>query len=228
MTARPEELFELGRRCLRSLGSELAARKVNVSRGMALRRGKGVLCHYDAQDGHIYLSVPDAASASGSFELFWFRSLLGFESDDEVMRLIELLIPWLIAHEAGHALRHGYGLLSHNTWHEELIANQLASAFVIRYHTRERRNELRRTLARAIGNMPDHLCPQAEFEELNSVDNLVCYVYFHMRWLADSLAAHKQYSIDAFINGYLRQPAQTARLVQQGSGSSSGLERKAV
>jgi hypothetical protein len=205
MTTQADALFELGRQTLRSLIGELAARQVYVDPGLELRRGKGLLCYYSLQDGHIYLSVPDAEQPRGKFELFFFRSVVDLNSSDEIMRLLELLIPWLIAHEVGHHLRHRHGFLDCGGWEEERIANRLAGAFIKRRLTRDQKKELRDTLARAMANLFNGLRSQGNMEEVYPAQDPICYVYYHMRWFYLDLMAREEHTIDEFVRDYLGQ-----------------------
>jgi hypothetical protein len=55
-------------------------------------------------------------------------SMLDCPDLDEFFRFYSQLIPYLIAHELGHAFRHHYGMFGESLWHEEHIANQFATA----------------------------------------------------------------------------------------------------
>ena len=124
---------------------------------LELRRGEGLLCYYNLPDGHIYLSVPDPEYPRGKFELLILRAAINLGTDDEVMRLLELLVPWLIAHEFAHHLRHRYGLLGENPWEEERIANHLAGVFAKRRLTAAQRQELLEALSKALANLSGSL-----------------------------------------------------------------------
>jgi hypothetical protein len=98
-------LHELARQSHQALIAGLASHGLYADAALDVRPGSGLLCHYSLDEALIYLSIPDPATARGKFELLLLRALLRFERDDEVLRLIELLIPWLVAHETGHYLR---------------------------------------------------------------------------------------------------------------------------
>lgn len=109
MTKSPDPLFQLGSRTLASLRAELTRHDVEVAPTLELRRGQSLLSHYSIKDGHIYLSTPDPHTPGGKFQLLLLRSLVRLETDSQIYRLLELLIPWLIAHEIAHHLRHRSG-----------------------------------------------------------------------------------------------------------------------
>jgi hypothetical protein len=122
------DLFMLGKRCFEQFTRELARYGIQVDPNMEVRRGKGVFCYYDLEQGHIYLSLPDLTSPLGRLQIMVLASTMSLAGEDELLALFELFIPHLIAHEMAHHLRHRYGLYGENKWEEEQIANQLAVA----------------------------------------------------------------------------------------------------
>ena len=122
------DLFALGKRCFEDIVKELARYGVAVDQKMEVRRGTGILCYYNLEDGHIYLSVPNTDSSIGRLQMMVLASLLALSGEEELFRLFELFVPHLVAHEVAHHLRHKYGLFGDNKWEEEQIANQLAVA----------------------------------------------------------------------------------------------------
>ena len=127
-TSPPADLFAFGKRCFEEFSRELARYGVQVDPKMQVRRGKGVLCYYDFEDGNIYLSLPDVSSPIGRLQAMVLCSTLSLTGEEELIRLFEIFIPHLVAHEMAHAMRHKYGLFGENKWEEEQIANQLAVA----------------------------------------------------------------------------------------------------
>lgn len=121
-------LFQIGQDSFSGFVKELQHYGVRVDPSLELRRGKGMWCHYNMKERQIYLSVPNTAEPGGKLYLLYLRSLLRCESNAEFLQLSEFLIPYFVAHEMGHHLRHRYGQFSDNAWHEEQLANQLAIA----------------------------------------------------------------------------------------------------
>jgi hypothetical protein len=203
MSTSAVDLFELGRQSLHILGEELLAYGVSINPQLELRRGDGLLCHYNLQDGHIYLSQPDPATERGKFVLLLLHALLGFDSTDEVMRLLELITPWLIAHEVGHHLRHRYGLFEPQIDDEERIASQLAIAFVKGHLTLTQRREVLGALAKGIANLSIGLQSFQVSDRMNQAHGLIRHVYKYMnRFYADLLTPEAQ-TIDAFVQIHL-------------------------
>ncbi len=58
--------------------------------------------------------------------------LLGLSLDETHAQLV-LSVPFVVAHELTHAARHQFGLLGHDAWHEEYVANAIAWAYVSKY-----------------------------------------------------------------------------------------------
>ena len=145
-----DDLFELGRRCFDAFTLEFASYGIPVDPKMELRRGKGLLCFYDTEDGHIYLSVPDVSTPMGQLNLMVLRAYLSAKSQEETMRFFRLFVPRLISHEIAHHLRHRHGRFGDNLWEEEQLANQLAVAVTRHRMTPEERAFARDFLKRAL------------------------------------------------------------------------------
>jgi hypothetical protein len=126
--APPTDLFELGKRSFEEHCRELARYGIAVDPKMEVRRGKGVLCYYSLEDGHIYLSLPDPTHSLGKLQAMVLASNLSLSGEEELIRLFEVFIPHLVAHEIAHHLRHKYGVFGDSRWEEEQVANQLAVA----------------------------------------------------------------------------------------------------
>lgn len=121
-------LLDFARQCFQDFLSEFAAYGIQVDPGLELRQGSGMLCYYDMKDRQIYLGLPNLADPVGKLHLLFLRSLLGCESQAELLQFFRLFLPYVIAHELAHHFRHRYGLFSDSLWYEEQVANQLAVA----------------------------------------------------------------------------------------------------
>src|SRR5579859_7537489 len=121
-----EGLFEFARQHFDSLVAELNAYGIAPKPGIGLERTDGPYSFYDKASGQIYVSLPDFATPMGFMQKLFLRSLLGCDDDAELLTILRLWIPCLIAHEMGHHLRDVYGQMTADRWHEEQVANQLA------------------------------------------------------------------------------------------------------
>jgi CRP/FNR family cyclic AMP-dependent transcriptional regulator len=144
------DLFELGQKHFNNFKQEFASYGIEADPTMELRQGSGLLCYYSLDDGHIYLSVPDLNSPVGKLQALFLRSLLGCDTNRELMRFFELFIPHVIAHEMAHHFRHRYGKLGDSMWEEEQIANKLSVAVVKHRLSPEEKEYTRKFLRRAI------------------------------------------------------------------------------
>ncbi len=144
------DLFSLGEHYFRQFIAEFAAYGLEADPGLELRRGKGLLCYYSLEERHIYLSVPDLTSPMGKLQALFMRSLLGCESNDDLLRFFHLMIPHVIAHELAHHYRHRYGRFGDSLWEEEQIANKLSVAVVKHRLSPEQKSYARNFLRRAI------------------------------------------------------------------------------
>lgn len=122
------DLIEMGRQAFKRFRAEFASYGIETDPQMELRKGAGMLCYYDFNDRHIYLSMPDLNAPTGKLQLLMFRQMLSAETNDELMRFLAIFIPFVVAHEMTHHFRHRYGLFGEDSWKEEQLANMLASA----------------------------------------------------------------------------------------------------
>lgn len=147
------DLFSLGQSYLHQYRQELGLYGLELDPGLQLRQGKGVLCYYSLEDGHIYLTTPDFGSPVGKLQALYLRSLLGCQSNQELIELFRLLIPHIIAHELAHHLRHRYGTFSDSLWQEEQVANKLAAALVKHRLSPPQKQQARQYLKQAIDSL---------------------------------------------------------------------------
>lgn len=144
------DLFALGQKHFDAFIQEFASYGLQADPGIELRRGTGLLCYYSLEDRHIYLSVPDLTKPVGKLQTLLLRSLLGCESNEELLRFFQLFIPHVIAHEMAHHYRHRYGLFGDSLWYEEQVANKLAVAVVKHRFSPEEKAYAKTFLRRAI------------------------------------------------------------------------------
>lgn len=150
-------LFQIGQDAFSEFVRELQRYGVLVDPSLELRKGEGMWCRYDMKERQIYLSVPNTEEPGGKLYLLYLRSLLCCESNAEFMQLSEFLIPYFVAHEMGHHLRHRYGQFTDNAWHEEQVANQLAVALNKRRLDAKERTVVSKLVQRAVTGLADKL-----------------------------------------------------------------------
>ncbi len=144
------DLFELGKQYFDKFLKEFASYGIHADPGFKLCNGTSIFCHYNLEDGNVYLSPFDVDSPIGKLQLLFIRSLLGCETDEEVFYFFELMMPRLIAHEMAHHFRHRYGVFGSDMWHEEQVANQLATAVTKHRSSVEEREKAGLFLKRSI------------------------------------------------------------------------------
>jgi len=144
-------LFELGQKYFDKFKQEFSSYGLEADAGLELRVGGGLLCYYSLEDRHIYLSVPDFSQPVGKLQALFLRSLLGCDTNEELMRFFQLFIPHIIAHEMTHHYRHRYGLFREDRmWEEEQIANKLSMAVVKHRLSPDQKSYAKQFLRRAI------------------------------------------------------------------------------
>jgi CRP/FNR family cyclic AMP-dependent transcriptional regulator len=145
------KLFELGQQYFDKFKQEFASYGLEAAPGLQLRQGSGLLCYYNLEDRQIYLAVPDFSSPVGKLQALFLRSLLGCDTNEELMHFFELFIPHIIAHEMTHHYRHRYGLFRQDRlWEEEQIANKLSMAVVKHRLSPNKKTEAKQFLRGAI------------------------------------------------------------------------------
>lgn len=149
-------LFEEAQAHFTRFRADLAAYGLDIGADVEVRRGDGMLCYYDCDDGNIYLSLPDPSQPAGAFLSAVFQSVLDCDSEADLAELVKLLLPTLMAHELGHLLRHRRGLFGTDLWFEEQVANRMAAALAQHLLTPAQREALVRKMRRAL----NHLAPR--------------------------------------------------------------------
>lgn len=85
---------------------------------------EGLLCGY--RDGVVRITLPTLSSPEGVLRSTMLGAMMGLDAR-EVAWLFEALLPRLVAHELGHALRDEAGLLGDDVCAEEQIADRVAT-----------------------------------------------------------------------------------------------------
>jgi len=150
-----QDLFAFAEATFRGVGEEMASYGVEADEGLALQAGTGVFCHYDLEERQVYLSIPDVDDPIGRFQAVVIREMTGCESDEELYRFIRLLLPRFITHELAHHYRHRHGRFGSDLWHEEHVANHLATAMTKRRMSPSQRQETLAVVKRAIAKLAD-------------------------------------------------------------------------
>lgn len=150
-------LMEVAREALERTRSDLARHGLVLDPVTKVAPADGLLSWYDTADRQIYLSLPDVTQPLGMLQSLFFRQMLGCQDDAELDRLIRLVLPWLMAHEAGHALRHQAGRFGDDPWLEEQIANQFASALTRRRTLPRHQEDMLELLRRAVKHLRGQL-----------------------------------------------------------------------
>lgn len=152
-----DDLFALGQQYLAAFTQELATYGIAVDPGLELRRGHGLLCYYNLEDGHIYLSTPKFDSPAGKLQALFLRSLLGCADNTALAEFFRLFLRHIIAHELAHHLRQRYGVFGDNMWHEEQVANKLSVAMVKHRLSPAEKSKARQLLQAALTALTSHI-----------------------------------------------------------------------
>jgi hypothetical protein len=143
-------LFETGHAMFQRFCQELQRHGLAPSSNLKFEKGHGLLVAYDLEQSTISVSLPHPQDPIGRLQMALFKPMLGCTSDEDMARCIALLLPRLIGHELGHHLRHHYGCFGQDLWHEEQVANIVASALTRTVYDPTSRHELKQCIQRAM------------------------------------------------------------------------------
>lgn len=146
------DLFAEALREFEQLHVALGGYGVALDPAMTLRRGPGMLCYFDRNEGQLYMSLPDSVTPMGRLHAAVYRDLLGLD-DRELARLVRLQLPVLLGHELGHYLRHHSGRFGDDLWFEEQVANRLGCALAAARLGADARRELIALLQRCLARL---------------------------------------------------------------------------
>ncbi len=140
--------FDAHRAALASAGIPLAAR---------LEADGGVMCSYAG--GVVRLALPDPDAPGGALRATLLAASLGLDVD-EVVWLFGALLPRLVGHEIGHALRDEAGRMGADLWAEEQAADRVACHLARAFLDGPTRARVTATLAGVVartGGLPEAL-----------------------------------------------------------------------
>lgn len=148
MWAEAEAWFEAHRRTLRGAGIDLRARLLPDS---------GLMSSYS--NGVVRLALPDVETPAGALRRALFAATLQL-SEPDVGWLFGAMLPRLVAHEIGHAVRDEAGRLGPDPWWEEQAADRMA-CLLSRPHlgaaVRARAVAMLEPVVDALGGLPEAL-----------------------------------------------------------------------
>jgi hypothetical protein len=125
---------------------------------MKLHRASGLNSYYNLADGQISLAIPTLKGGTGPMLLLFMKTMMDIQTNSEFLELMNILVPRLVGHEMGHALRHKYGQFHRdNLWMEEQVANQFAMAMMKRRMPPEDKQRIREILGHAIASLGERM-----------------------------------------------------------------------
>lgn len=149
---------------------------------LQLVEGGSLLCYYEFDTQQILLSFPEPSNPKSLLHRLMLKEILAIKSDQEFILFLQRLLPYVIAHELTHHLRHYYRLLSNDTWKEEIIANVCAFTLT-RDHLLEDPNVII-IIAQSHKNLKDNL---ALTDKNNPLHQTYEYIWLQIDWLFTTL-----------------------------------------
>lgn len=139
--------------CFATLRRELEAEGVTLRARVEVC--EGLMCGY--REGVVRLTLPELTTPEGSLRATMLGAMMGLGAT-EVAWLFHALLPRLVAHEIGHALRDEAGLLGTDLRAEEQIADRVATHFartMIPERDRGRAKEMLGEVSSRLGGVPE-------------------------------------------------------------------------
>lgn len=126
----PAERFTAAHAVYREFLSAVSRFGIAPDPALRIEPSDGPGAHYEPSAATIRVGMPDPSTIKGRLHWLFTARLLGLESVEEAVAATADHLPFLIAHEATHHLRHRYGAPADNDFVEEQAANIVAFAFV--------------------------------------------------------------------------------------------------
>jgi HEAT repeat protein len=133
----PDEWFALGEGLYRDVVYALARYGVHVHPDLRFIPAGSPTPFYAPAKLTIGFGIPDPATAKGRLYWYFIQHLVGAVDLGEVQTAMEVPLPWSVAHEVIHHLRHYYGAPIENDFLEEQVVNCVALALLAE-HPRHR------------------------------------------------------------------------------------------
>lgn len=130
MPASPGEWLDAARGIYQQIIKALARYGVAPDPTLRLIEGDLPTPYYEPAKMTIGVGLPDPAQAQGRMYWLVVARMWGLGGVDEAMEATLTFLPWLMAHEVGHHLRHAYGAPNTNDFVEEQVANTIAVAML--------------------------------------------------------------------------------------------------
>ena len=153
-----EQVFERAKALFDEYLGICRAYGIQPDPNMKLHRATGLNSYYNLADRQISLAIPSLKGGTGPLLLLFMKNMIGLESNAEFLEILNILVPRLVAHEMGHALRHRYDQFRRdNLWLEEQVANQFAMSIIKRRMPPEHKQRIREVLSRAIATLGEKM-----------------------------------------------------------------------
>ncbi len=120
---------------------DLDAAGIATDPALRLETTNGVVSYYDRSRAVISIATPGDSGRAAGLQRLAARSMLGLRDDRTLEELFRFAIPFTVAHELGHHLRHFHGRFGGDIWHEEQVANMFASALQKRRYSPAERSD---------------------------------------------------------------------------------------
>ncbi|HEY1011334.1 MAG TPA: hypothetical protein VGE07_01435 [Herpetosiphonaceae bacterium] len=179
---------EDARRWVGRFTAALADFDIAPSPRLAIVAGAHLLCAYQFETETIAISFPEQGDPKTMLHRLLLRELLACASDADLERFLRCLLPYVVAHELVHHLRHRRGLLTDDSWREEEIANECASVLTKPRHDPAELAFVLPILARSRAELASRLAATTP----NPLSQHMRYMLDQIEWLHRDLLSAEQ------------------------------------
>lgn len=126
----PDDWYELGQSIYQDVMAALRRYGVRVHPDLRLIKTDAPTPYYEPDTMTIGFGFPDPITPKGRLYTYLVQHLVGAADVAETQQAMEVPLPWSIAHEIVHHLRHYYGAPIANDFIEEQVVNCVAIALL--------------------------------------------------------------------------------------------------
>src|SRR5215212_4279782 len=126
----PDDWYALGQEIFDDVVHALSRYGVHVHPQLRFVAAESPTPYYEPAALTIGFGVPDPTTAKGRLYWYFLQHLVGAANLSEVQVSMEVVLPWTVAHEVMHHLRHHYRAPTESDFIEEQVVNSIAIALL--------------------------------------------------------------------------------------------------
>ena len=126
----PNDWYALGQEIFHDVVGSLTRYGVHIHPQLRFVPAESPTPYYEPAALTIGFGVPDPTTVKGRLYWYFLQHLVGAANLSEVQTSMEMVLPWTVAHEVMHHLRHHYQAPIESDFVEEQVVNSIAIALL--------------------------------------------------------------------------------------------------